>query len=392
MNGCERVAAAMRLERPERTPVMCQLAVGHYFLHVDSPNEDIWFDAEVFCDALVMMARQYALDGVLVNLMPQPANWREWIDRIDEEVDGTRVLHWKAGGFCRIPPDDNLHHYPEYEPPGLDAVDPEKIYYDDPHGAGGPKHPFYFGLDPETRAGAAEYFPDYLFRTIDLLREKVGGELSIHSEVFSPFTQLMELFGYENALMNLVTDAGKCRDILARYAEGTADLAARQARRGVDAVLISSAFAGSGFISRDWYRDFVHPYEQRVVQAVRAVRPEAPVYAHTCGSIGDRLELMLESGLNGVDTLDPPPLGDVVLADAVERLRGKAFIKGNMDPVNTLLNGDVEQVREDAKQRVLTAGPQGGYILSSACSVAPRVKPANLAVLAEVAEQYGRFD
>ena len=389
MNPHERVAAAMRLERPERVPVVCQLALGHYFLHVDIANEEIWFDAEGFSTALVTMARRYGFDGVLVNLMPQPPGWRQWIDRIDREPDGTRVLHWKAGGFCRIPPDDNLHHYPGYQPPSLEAVDPDDIYYDDPHGPGGMKHPFYFGLDPETRRTGA--FPDHLFGTIDLLREKVGGEMSIHGEVFSPFTQLMELFGYQNALMFLVTDAGKCRDILARYAEGTADLARRQAERGVDAILISSAFAGSGFISRDWYRDFVHPYEKRVVDAVRERHPELPVYVHTCGSIGDRLELMVESGLNGVDTLDPPPLGDVVLADAVERLWGKAFIKGNIDPVNTLLNSDVDTVRADAKQRILTAGPGGGYILSSACSVAPRVDPRNLAVLVEVAEQYGRF-
>jgi len=119
---------------------------------------------------------------------------------------------------------------------------------------------------------------------------------------------------------------------------------------------------------------------------------DLPVYVHTCGAIGDRLELLLQSGFNGVDTLDPPPLGDVQLADAVKRLHGKAFIKGNIDPVNTLLKGTADRVRHDAKMRTLTAGPGGGYILSSACSVAPRVPPENMEVLAEVAREYGRFN
>jgi hypothetical protein len=384
------MAAAMRLQRPPRVPVMCQLSLGHYFLNTDIPNEDIWFDAEGFSAALVALARRYRFDGVLVNLWSQSSEWRSWIERIDEEPDGARTLRWKRGGFCRIPPDDNLHHFPPYVPPALEDVDPADIYYDDPHGPGGLKHPFYFGLDPAARS-ASDYFPDYLFRTIDLLRAGEGADLSIHGEVFSPFTQLMELFGYQNAMMHLMTDAGKCCDILARYAEGAADLAVRLARRGVDAVLISSAFAGAGFISREFYRRFVQPYERRVVAAVKTARPDLPVYVHTCGSIGDRLEMMLESGMNGIDTLDPPPLGNVDLADAVCRLRGRAFIKGNMDPVNTLLRGDAETVREDAKRRVLTAGPAGGYILSSACSVAPRVKPENLMVLAEVADEHGRF-
>jgi len=152
-------------------------------------------------------------------------------------------------------------------------------------------------------------------------------------------------------------------------------------------VLVSSAFAGGGFISRGYYQEFVQPYERRVVEGVRRVSPGTPVYVHTCGAIGDRLELMVETGFNGVDTLDPPPLGTVDLADAVARLRGRAFIKGNMDPVGTLLNGTPETVRADARRRIETAGRQGGYILSSACSVAPRVRPENLMVLADEAER-----
>ena len=390
MNGAERVAAAMRLEIPERVPVMCQLAIGHYFLHLDLPNEDIWFDAETFSEALIALARRYRFDGVLANLLPAPPDWRAWISRIEEDNNGARTLHWKEGGLCRIPPDDNLHHYPEYQPPAIDQVDPGTVYYDDPHGPGGLKYPFYFGLDPAGR-DEADYFPDYVFRTLDILQAKVGGELSIHSEVFSPFTQLMELFGYTNALMYLVTHADKCHAVLAGYARGTAALACRQAQRGVDAVLVSSAFAGAGFISRDFYNTFVHPYEKRVVDAVRQRYPQLPVYVHTCGAIGDRLELLLRSGFSGEDTLDPPPLGDVELADAVNRLSGKAFIKGNIDAVNTLLKGSLEYVRDDAAQRLRIAGPGGGYILSSACSAAPRVPPENLAVLAEVAEECGRF-
>ena len=390
MNGKARVAAAMRLERPERVPVMTQLALGHYFLHVALPNEDIWFSAEAFSEALLTITRRYGFDGVLVNLLPAPPDWRQRVDRVEQADDGTRTLYWKTGSYCVIPPDDNLHSFPEYRPPSLEEVDPEAVYYLDPHGPDGLKYPFYFGLEPETR-DADDFFPDYLFRTLDLVKAEAGEELSIHAEYFSPFTQLMDLFGYENALMGLVTEAGKCHAILDRLAAGASDLAQRQARRGVDAVLCSSAFAGAGFISRDYYREFVMPYEARVVGAVKAIRPDLPVYVHTCGAIGDRLEMMTEAGYDGVDTLDPPPLGNVELANAVERLKGKAFIKGNMDAVNTLLRGDVETVRRDARMRVETAGPNGGYILSSACSVAPRVDPANLRVLVEVAEQYGRF-
>ncbi len=68
-----------------------------------------------------------------------------------------------------------------------------------------------------------------------------------------------------------------------------------------------------------------------------------PVYIHTCGAIGDRLELLAASGADGVDTLDPPPLGNVDLADAKRRIGNRLFIKGNIDPVNTLLRKSREE-------------------------------------------------
>ena len=100
---------------------------------------------------------------------------------------------------------------------------------------------------------------------------------------------------------------------------------------------------------------------------------------------------MLATGTRGIDTLDPPPLGTVHLADAKRQLQGRAFIKGNLDPVNTLLLGTVDDVREAARERIAIAGPGGGYILSTACSVAPGTPPENIAVLAEVAERWGRY-
>ncbi len=52
MNSRERMRAAMRHEPVDRTPVMCQLALGHYFLHASEPACDIWFDSRTFARVL----------------------------------------------------------------------------------------------------------------------------------------------------------------------------------------------------------------------------------------------------------------------------------------------------------------------------------------------------
>lgn len=382
MTSRERVVIAMNRGEPDRVPLMCQLSMGHYFVQLGVDPAEYWVDNQIIADCYVQLADRYGFDGILVNLPGRSPEARQHIDRVEETATG-KVIHYVDGGRCVCPFDDLPVHESVAQLP-LQQVDPEELYYEDPHTLGGLKYPFHYDFAP-----AEQYFPPHVFEIIDRVLERAGQRLSVHSEVFSPFTQLMERLGYENGLMALLEDPDRCKAILERFAAGSADLASQQARRGVDAVLISSAFAGGGFVSREMYREFVLPYEAIVAASIRAAGVKA--YTHTCGAIGDRLEQMAETGIDGIDTMDPPPLGDTELGDAKRRVGARIFLKGNIDPVNILLRGSVEDVRRNAVEKLEMAAAGGGYILSSACSVAPHVPPENLAVLREVVEEYGRY-
>ncbi len=379
----------MRREPVDRVPVMCQLAIGHYLLNTDVTPVDLWFTSEGFAEALIRLQDRYGFDGILINLPGRDPDWARHVDRIETAEDGGQIVFFHNGEMARCPADDNVHHVRPggHRWPTIDEVDPSRVFYDDPHCLGGLKFPFHFGLEPH-RPGSDDPWPDYLFRTIDLVLAEVGQSVSVHSEIFSPWTQLMELLGYENALMYMIDEPRTCHAILASYAKGAAEMGVRQARRGVDAVLISSAFAGAGFISPGQYEQFVLPYESQVVARIK--QEGVPVYTHTCGDIGDRLELMVATGIDGIDTLDPPPLGSVDLADAKRRVGDQIFFKGNIDPVHTLLSKSREEVRRDALWRLEVGSPGGGHVLSSACSVSPRVPPENLAVLVEASREFGQ--
>ena len=131
------------------------------------------------------------------------------------------------------------------------------------------------------------------------------------------------------------------------------------------------------------------PYERKVAEAIKAC--DVPVYTHTCGRIGDRLDLMVATGTEGIDTMDPPPLGNTELAAAKAQVGGQVFLKGNMDSVVLLRAKTREQVLTHAEDRIRIGMPGGGYILSTACSVAPRVEPWKLELLTPLAEEIGRY-
>jgi hypothetical protein len=390
-SGRRCVADAMRLGVPDRVPVFCQLALGHYFLNAGIAPEAIWFSSEGFAEALVRLQRRYRFDGLLVNLPGRPPDLLDRVRR--RRPGGTGLeLEWPDGSVTRMPPDDN----PSHHAPAGGALPRADFAASDPDrpaastGVAGYLWNIYHAPAIAAASGTGWFseVPDWFLATIDRVCLATAGEVSIHGEVFSPFTHFMELFGYEPALLALVEDPAKARAWLDRLGEPVVAWGLAQARRGVDAVLVSSAFAGGGFLSRRMYAEFVVPAERRVIGAIRTAG--VPVYTHTCGRIGDRLDLMLATGTQGVDTLDPPPLGNVDLATAKRVLAGRAFIKGNLNAV-ALLEYQTPAQLEAAVRACLSAGSAGGgYILSTACSVAPRVEPWKLERLVPLAATYGR--
>jgi uroporphyrinogen-III decarboxylase len=393
MNGRERLDVAMRLGTPDRVPVMCQLALGHYFLRSGLDAIEVWHDTEAFAEALVRLRQRYGFDGILVNLPGRDPDWRRHVGAIEETSEGRRLIRWRNGWWTEAPPDDNPHVLREDGQafhPRFEDVDPDRLYYVEPHDLAGITYPHSWDFGGEPAAPGDGFFPPWHCDTLRRLVERAGAEVSIHGEVFSPFSQMLELLGVTNGLMALMDDAGKLKACLEALSAGTIALARLQIEAGARAVLISSAYAGAGLLSRRQYEEFVLPYERRVIEGLRQWY-ETPVYTHTCGAIGDRLDLLMASGTNGIDTLDPPPLGTVELAEAKRLTAGRVFLKGNLDPVHTLLRGTREDVVAAARERIATAGPGGGYVLSSACSVPPSAPPENIAALREVAETEGRY-
>ena len=380
----ERMRCAMRPREgrlPDRVPVMCQLSLGHYFLHAGLNAIDVWHDTAAFGDALLTMQRRYGFDGILVNLPGRDPRWRDALAGTGRRGPD-EVLTWRNGVETIVPPDDNPRvrraDGGAVEKPMVAGISPDRCFYVEPHGQ------FGAVMVEEGRV------PAWQFDTIRYVRERAP-EVSLHGEVFSPFSQWLEWLGPAEALMSLIEHPARVQACLARLAAGAVTVGAGQAAAGIDALLISSAFAGAGFISRRQYQAFVLPFERAVVDGVRRARPDLPIYTHTCGAIGDRLDLMEVTGTDGIDTLDPPPLGTVELAGAKRALAGRLFIKGNLDPVGTLLQGNAEQCAAAARECLATAKPGGGYVLSTACSVAPHTPPGNVLQLLRAVEEGGWY-
>jgi uroporphyrinogen-III decarboxylase len=378
MTPRERMNMAMRLQHPDRVPLMCQFSFGFINQQLKgsgiSPME-MWLDASKYVEGMMILRDRFDFDGILVSVHGHFDDWRSQIKKLDRQ-HGIEIATFE----------NRRESYPDDDLPSAEFFitrvhDIESVLIQEI-----PEEISYIPSSRDCHAFIDQQDP---FRVFDILDEKVKEKYSIHSEVTSPFDYFLDLLGYENALLALLYDPDKCKQILQRYTDGLVRLTGDMCKQNIDAVKISSPFAGMGFISPDQYLEFEQPYIRQLTDVIS--RSGKFSYIHTCGLINDRLEFMRDTGTNGLECLDPPPIGNVELEDAFSRIGSKMFIKGNIDPVNTLFKGTEDSISQDVTKRLEIGMQHPGFILSTACSIAPKTPSDNVLLLRQLIEKYGFY-
>ncbi|MEN8122784.1 MAG: uroporphyrinogen decarboxylase family protein [Bacteroidota bacterium] len=379
MTSRERVIKAMNMEKPDRVPVMCQFSIGFMNQQVKETGitpMELWYDVEKYAETLVFLRERFDFDGILVTLFGHDLNWRKKIKKL-ESVDGVERATFEDRVETFVDNDLLVGKFFNDRKQNIDEVDIDEI----------PEVLDYIPASKGCYIFIDNTDPYKIFKILD---EKLKGEFSLHAEVTSPLDYLLDLLGYEEGLIAMMLNPEKVNKILERFTVGVVNMAkGLAALDNVDAVKISSPFAGMGFISPEFYRMFELPYLTKIVDAIKSMGK--PVYVHTCGEIDDRLEIMAESGVSGLECLDPPPIGNTELDDAFDRVGDKIFIKGNVDSVNTLLNGSDNKIKEDVENRIKTGMKNKGFILSTACSIAPEVPKENIQALSKIIKKIGVY-
>jgi hypothetical protein len=377
MNSKERIIKAMNMETPDRVPLMCQFSIGCMMLQLQTNPYLFWHDKHEYTNGLIKLCQKFRFDGILVSLHGHSEKWKKNLKHIEKFSEGYKLHYTDRIETHTLSDLPTINFFEQRIHKDISELDVEKDIPDEityiPVSQG-----LNFDLDKNS-----------MFDVFDLLDEKVNN-VSIHGEVTSPFDYFLELLGYQNGLMALLIDPEKSKQTLKKYSEGICDIAKRMCEKNIDAIKISSPFGGMGFISVEQYKEFVLPYEREIISAIKSKGKFA--YIHTCGSIGDRLEIMCQSGTSGLECLDPYPLGNVDLEDAFHRVGKKIFIKGNIDAVNTMLSAEYTQAEGDVIKIIQTGKNKGkGFILSTACSIAPNATAERINMLSSLIEKYGYY-
>ena len=144
----------------------------------------------------------------------RPADWRRYLRRPASGGRGEERLTWRNGLVTRVPAGRQRAHVPADGGAAAGRLRGRR--------SGGPGDvpdagyvwntwhaPHLFDIPPDADLADPAAYPDWFTRGVRRAR-RLAPDVSVHAEVFSPLTHLMELFGYEQALLALLDAPDTC--------------------------------------------------------------------------------------------------------------------------------------------------------------------------------------
>jgi hypothetical protein len=160
------------------------------------------------------------------------------------------------------------------------------------------------------------------------------------------------------------------------------------AKTGIQSIVLDESYMGMG-ISPGLFQDFILLCDREIVQS--AQEEGLLVIFHNCGKARALLELMADSGADGLETLTPSTSsGDVELAEAKRRVGNRVCLCGGFDE-RVLAKGDAEQIRREVRRCMEAAAEGGGYIMRTAGQVL-EAPLASIEAMVQAVTLYGSYN
>ncbi|MBA3013267.1 MAG: hypothetical protein KKF12_15990 [Proteobacteria bacterium] len=225
---------------------------------------------------------------------------------------------------------------------------------------------------------------------LDLARDRFKGEKALFWLMRGTFVRCWRLMGMENLMLKMFDDP----QFVHQVARMTLDYNLAQldllVEAGLDVLVIEDDIADKNFplIAPDQFLEFVNFYNRQIVEA--AHKKGLKVVRHSDGNLWPLLDILLDSGYDGLNPLEPQAGMDMARVKAY--CGDRICLLGNIDCIDLLPNGTCGQVDEAVRTAIQDGGKGGGLIICSSNSLHPGVNPENCIAMFEATRKYGLYD
>lgn len=190
--------------------------------------------------------------------------------------------------------------------------------------------------------------------------------------------------GYERFCTLIYDNLEMVECLLDKYVDWQLVVVERLSRMGVDGILTTDDMGWKGglLFSPKFFRSVFLPRMKSVAEKITV-----PWIVHSDGDITEIVEDLLDLGIAGLHPIEPDVMD---MACMKKRYGDRVCLLGNIN-LTTLTLGTTEDVAAEVRARIREAAPGGGYILTSANSIASYCKPENVVAMAEAVKKYGKY-
>ncbi len=205
------------------------------------------------------------------------------------------------------------------------------------------------------------------FSAMQQVKDRLGDKGIIRTHSFSPgqgspWQSFCILFGTEQAIMLGMDEPQTLHHMLEAIVQKT--LRVTELWHGIpaDMVEVGGGTGSSTVISPNFYRTFGLPYDRRQNALFHAVGLK--VVNHFCGGLMPMLDVVVESGADGLETMTPPSMGgDCDLRAASRRVGDRLFFIGGFDQNAGFESGTPAMARQLVRECFEATHDHAGYIL-----------------------------
>lgn len=205
--------------------------------------------------------------------------------------------------------------------------------------------------------------------------------------VGSIFERACWMRGMENTLIDTVVNPELLHHLLRKitdYYLGFFSKALEASKGGIDIVVTADDLGSQQglLMSPAAIEEFVLPYQKELNDLVHGYG--AKVMFHSCGSVTDAVPMLIE---NGIDILESLQLNTKGMDPKIlkERFGDKLCFHGGASTQETLVWGTPEDVYNEAKWLQESLGSEGGFILAPTHHIQAGTPPENILALLKAA-------
>lgn len=227
------------------------------------------------------------------------------------------------------------------------------------------------------------------FTVIETAVEQFRGDKALIVHLNDVFSLPRYLMGMQDLLMAIATEPELVQALVEMSVEINLALAEEIVARGVKIIYTGDDFAYNRgpLMSPKHFRQLFYPGFSRVIGGFKELG--LIVIKHTDGNIWPIMDMLLDSGIDCLDPIDPQ--GGMDLGEVKAKFGDRIALKGNVDCADLLTFGSVEETIAATKEALRQGMPGGGYILSSSNSIHSAVKPENYAAMMQTCWEFGRY-